>query len=92
MPFSVVTEQFDKYTLKSFFEDYCGWSADAIRLYTLGHAIVVLDNGFMEVWKDEFLNSPKAGEKGEMKSLKGGMERFTQAFLYHEVRVSMTPS
>ena len=55
------------------------WSPDAIKLFDLGNAHVVFENGFLESFKDAFLssNSPSGG----MKQLQGGMDLVPKAFI-----------
>ncbi|KAK4149616.1 hypothetical protein C8A00DRAFT_18727 [Chaetomidium leptoderma] len=76
-----VTEAYDKYTLRSYLLEVAGWSNDALRLYDLGNAHVVFDNGFIESWKDAFLSSNSEGEAAGMQQLQNGMDQVPKAFI-----------
>ena len=67
--YKAVTDKYDKYTLRSYFSEVAGWSDDCIRLYDWGEPHVVLDNGFIESWKDAFLSSNSQGEEAQMKQV-----------------------
>ncbi|KAK6333990.1 hypothetical protein TWF696_002501 [Orbilia brochopaga] len=76
-----VTEEYDKYTLRTYLLEVAEWSFDAIRLYDLGNAHVVFENGFIESWKDAFLSSNSGGEAAGMEQLQGGMDQVPKAFI-----------
>ncbi|KAI0899924.1 hypothetical protein F4806DRAFT_454423 [Annulohypoxylon nitens] len=76
-----VTEAYDKYTLRSYLEEVACWSPDALRLYDLGNAHVVFDNGFIESWKDAFLSSNTSGGEAGMQQLQNGMDQVPKAFI-----------
>ncbi|KAI0869299.1 amine oxidase [Hypoxylon argillaceum] len=76
-----VTEKYDKYSLRSYLDEVACWSADAIRLYDLGNAHVVFENGFIESWKDAFLSSSTSGAAAGMKQLQHGMDQVPKAFI-----------
>lgn len=76
-----VTEVYDKYTLRSYLEEVAHWSPDAVRLYDLGNAHVVFENGFIESWKDAFLSSNTSGETAGMQQLQHGMDHVPKAFI-----------
>ena len=84
-----VTEAFDKYTLRSYLEEYAMWSPDAISLYDLGNAHVVFDNGFIESWKDAFLSSNASGGESGMQQLQHGMDQIPKAFIAPDWEVSL---
>ncbi|KAH6842904.1 hypothetical protein B0I37DRAFT_206388 [Chaetomium sp. MPI-CAGE-AT-0009] len=79
--YQTVTEKYDKYTLRSFLNEVAGWSDDAIRLYDLGNAHVVFENGFIESWKDAFLSSNTEGKEAGIQQLQHGMDQVPKAFL-----------
>ncbi|KAK3292620.1 uncharacterized protein B0H64DRAFT_347620, partial [Chaetomium fimeti] len=79
--YQTVTRKYDKYTLRSFLKEVAGWSDDAIRLYDLGNAHVVYENGFIESWKDAFLSSNTEGQTSGMQQLQYGMDQVPKAFL-----------
>lgn len=83
-----VTEAYDKYTLRSYLEDVAQWSHDAIKLYDLGNAHVVFENGFIESWKDAFLSSNTEGEAAGMTQLQHGMDQVPKAFISHDRKAS----
>jgi monoamine oxidase len=62
--------EYDKYSLDSYFREVANWSDDCVRLYDLGSAHVVLDNGFIESWKDSFLSSNDQGQAAGMQQMK----------------------
>ncbi|KAI0467079.1 hypothetical protein F4859DRAFT_507010 [Xylaria cf. heliscus] len=76
-----VTEEYDKYSLRSYLEEVAGWSADAIRLYDLGNGHVVFENGFIEFRKDAFLSSNEEGEAAGIQQLQNGMDQVCKAFI-----------
>lgn len=78
--YKAVTTRYDKYTLRTFFTDEAKWSEAAVNLYDLGNAHVVLQNGFIESWKDGFLSSNLDKDDGMMQ-LQGGMDMITNAFI-----------
>lgn len=79
--YQAVTDKYDKYTLRSYLQEVAGWSNDAIRLYDLGNAHVVYENGFIESWKDAFLSSNSAGGDAGMQQLQHGMDQVPKAFI-----------
>jgi len=79
--YAAVTEKYDQYSLQTYFEQVAGWSQDAISLYDLGSPHVVLDNAFIESWKDAFLSSQSGGESAGMQQMKQGMQQIPWAFL-----------
>ncbi|KAK6533410.1 hypothetical protein TWF694_002355 [Orbilia ellipsospora] len=79
--YQMVTETYDKYSLRTYLEEVAKWTPDAIRLYDLGNAHVVLENGFIESWKDAFLSSNNGGEEAQMEQLQGGMDQVPKAFI-----------
>lgn len=79
--YAMVTAQFDKYSLQTYFEQVANWSQDCISLYDLGSPHVVLDNALIESWKDAFLSSQTAGGLAGMQQMKQGMEQIPFAFL-----------
>lgn len=76
-----ITELFDKYSLQTFFEQVAGWSQDCISLFDLGSPHVVLDNAFIESWKDGFLSLQSDGQKAGMQQMMRGMREIPMAFL-----------
>jgi len=79
--YGAITAKYDKYSLQTFFEQVGGWSQDCISLYDLGSPHVVLDNAFIESWKDAFLSSQSGGKAAGMQQLMNGMETIPYAFL-----------
>lgn len=79
-----ITAEYDKYTLRSYLKDVANWSDDAIKLYDLGNAHVVFENGFIESLKDSFLSSNQAGVAAKMTQLQGGMDLVPKAFISPE--------
>lgn len=79
--YKTITEQFDRYTLRSYLTEYAGWSEDALNLYDLGNAHVVFENGFIESFKDAFLSSNTQGDQAGMQQLKSGMDAVPNAFI-----------
>lgn len=79
--YEAITQEYDKYSLRSYLEEVAGWSQDAINLYDLGNAHVVFENGFIESFKDAFLSSNKAGGASGMQQLQYGMDEVPNAFL-----------
>ncbi|KAH6659236.1 hypothetical protein BKA67DRAFT_509745 [Truncatella angustata] len=76
-----ITQDYDKYSLRSYLTDVAGWSEDAINLYDLGNAHVVFENGFIESFKDAFLSSNKGGKQAGMQQLQGGMDLVPDGFV-----------
>ena len=76
-----VTDTYDKYTLRSYLLEVALWSFDALRLFDLGNAHVVFDNGFIESWKDAFLSSNTSGAEAGMEQLQNGMDQVPKAFI-----------
>ncbi|KAI1768961.1 hypothetical protein GGR53DRAFT_318104 [Hypoxylon sp. FL1150] len=76
-----ITEAYDRYSLRSYLEDVAHWSPDAIKLYDLGNAHVVFENGFIESWKDSFLSSNAGGGSAKMQQLQHGMDQIPKAFI-----------
>ncbi|HEY1398512.1 NAD(P)/FAD-dependent oxidoreductase [Roseateles sp.] len=76
-----VTALYDRYSLQTFFEQVAGWSQDCISLYDLGSPHVVLDNAFIESWKDAFLSSQSGGETAGMQQMAQGMQQIPSAFI-----------
>ena len=76
-----ITELYDQYSLQTFFEQVAGWSQDCISLFDLGSPHVVLDNAFIESWKDAFLSSQSGGEQAGMQQMMQGMREIPMAFL-----------
>ncbi|KAK4652142.1 hypothetical protein QC762_608520 [Podospora pseudocomata] len=70
--YQAITNLYDKYTLRS---------PDAIKLYDLGNAHVVFENGFIESFKDAFLSSNSQGAQVGMQQLQGGMDLVPKAFI-----------
>lgn len=81
MAYQKITEAYDRYTLRSYLEDVAHWSPDAIKLYDLGNAHVVFENGFIESWKDSFLSSNTTGGNAKMQQLQHGMDQVPKAFI-----------
>lgn len=79
--YAAITAKYDKYSLQTFFEQVAGWSQDCISLYDLGSPHVVLDNAFIESWKDAFLSSQSGGQSAGMQQLMNGMETIPFAFI-----------
>lgn len=52
---------------------------------SLGQPIIVLENGFIDHWKDEIQFSGRSGGEPMIFTLKGGMQCITEAFLDYEV-------
>lgn len=75
-----ITDEYDKYTLRSYLTEVAKWSQDAINLYDLGNAHVVFENGFIESFKDAFLSSNEGGEAAGMEQLQSGMDAVPKAF------------
>jgi monoamine oxidase len=76
-----VTALYDRYSLQTFFEQVAGWSQDCISLYDLGSPHVVLDNAFIESWKDAFLSSQSGGDSAGMQQMAQGMQQIPSAFI-----------
>lgn len=81
LSYKVLTVLFDSYSLKTYFKSFKEWSEDCVNLYDLGSPHVVLDNAFIESWKDGFLSSQTDGEKAKMRQFKSGIDTFSDAFL-----------
>ena len=79
--YAAVTAEYDQYSLRTFFEQVAQWSQDCISLYDLGSPHVVLDNAFIESWKDGFLSSQSGGVQAGMQQMKEGMEQIPNAFI-----------
>jgi monoamine oxidase len=79
--YKAITDEYDKYTLRSYLLEVARWSQDAIKLYDLGNAHVVFENSFIESFKDAFLSSNQAGAEAGMKQLQGGMDLVPKAFI-----------
>lgn len=79
--YQAITDQYDKYTLRSYLTEVAGWSQDAINLYDLGNAHVVFENGFIESFKDAFLSSNDQGAQAQMRQLQNGMSTVPEAFI-----------
>ncbi|KAF4999916.1 hypothetical protein FGRMN_2154 [Fusarium graminum] len=82
--YAAITEEFDKYTLRSYLTDVAEWSEDALNLYDLGNAHVVFENRFIESFKDAFLSSNKGGGEAGMEQLQQGMDAVPNAFVSKE--------
>ncbi|RYC57603.1 hypothetical protein CHU98_g8605 [Xylaria longipes] len=76
-----ITAKYDKYSLRSYLTDVASWSNDALKLYDLGNAHVVFENGFIESFKDSFLSSNEEGAEAEMRQLQNGMDALPMAFI-----------
>lgn len=76
-----ITELYDRYSLQTFFEQVAAWSQDCISLYNLGSPHVVLDNAFIESWKDAFVSSQAGGKQAGMQQMMQGMQQIPFAFL-----------
>jgi monoamine oxidase len=76
-----IITKYDKYTLCSYLREVAQWIEDALRLYELGNAHVVFDNGFIESLKDAFLSSNRRGTKSGIKQLQNVMDEVPKAFL-----------
>ncbi len=81
--------EFGTYSLRTFFEGVAKWSQDAILLYDLANAHVVLTNSFTESWKDSFLSSQGAGIQAGMQQLRNGMEALPLAFMHPKDSVQL---
>ncbi len=79
--YAKITGLYDQYSLQTYFEQVAGWSQDCISLYDLGSPHVVLDNAFIESWKDAFLSSQSGGKQAGMQQMKQGMQQIPSAFL-----------
>lgn len=79
--YQAITDKYDRYSLQTYFEQVAGWSQDCISLFDLGSPHVVLDNAFIESWKDAFLSSQAGGQQAGMQQLKRGMDQIPLAFL-----------
>ncbi|CCT63228.1 uncharacterized protein FFUJ_00146 [Fusarium fujikuroi IMI 58289] len=79
--YAAITEEFDKYSLRSYLTDVAKWTEDALNLYDLGNAHVVFENGFIESFKDAFLSSNKGGDQAGMQQLQQGMDAVPDAFV-----------
>lgn len=79
--YQVITDKYDQYSLQTYFEQVAGWSQDCISLFDLGSPHVVLDNAFIESWKDAFLSSQSGGQQAGMQQLMQGMDQIPLAFL-----------
>ncbi|KAK4198244.1 putative L-amino-acid oxidase [Triangularia verruculosa] len=79
--YTAITNKYDKYTLRSYLQEVADWSPDAIKLYDLGNAHVVFENGFIESFKDAFLSSNTQGAAAKMKQLQDGMDVVPKAFI-----------
>lgn len=79
--YACITELYDRYSLQTFFEQVAGWSQDCISLFDLGSPHVVLDNAFIESWKDAFLSSQSGGKQAGMEQMMQGMREIPMAFL-----------
>ena len=76
-----ITKLYDQYSLQTYFEQVAGWSQDCISLFDLGSPHVVLDNAFIESWKDAFVSSQSGGEHAGMQQMTQGMREIPMAFL-----------
>ncbi|KAK3377641.1 hypothetical protein B0H63DRAFT_378973, partial [Podospora didyma] len=79
--YDAITKKYDEYTLRSYLEKVARWSPDAIKLYDLGNAHFVFENGFIEPFKDAFLSSNSGGAKAGMQQLQRGMDQVPKAFI-----------
>ena len=79
--YAQITALYDQYSLQTYFEQVAGWSQDCISLYDLGSPHVVLDNAFIESWKDAFLSSQSGGAEAGMMQMMQGMQQIPSAFL-----------
>lgn len=79
-----ITDDYDKYSLRSYLTEVAKWSEDAINLYDLGNPHVVFENGFIESFKDAFLSSNKGGAQAHMQQLQSGMDAVPNAFISTE--------
>ena len=84
-----ITEEYDKYSLRSYLTERARWSQDAINLYDLGNAHVVFENGFIESFKDAFLSSNDQGKQAGMQQLQPGMDAVPNAFISSDRGESM---
>lgn len=79
--YACITALYDQYSLQTYFEQVAGWSQDCISLFDLGSPHVVLDNAFIESWKDAFLSSQSGGQQAGMQQMMQGMREIPMAFL-----------
>lgn len=87
--YAAVTKNYDKYSLQTYFEQIAGWSQDCISLFDLGSPHVVLDNAFIESWKDAFLSSQSEGQAAGMQQMMNGMDTIPNAFLNPDLEFSL---
>ena len=87
-----ITEEYDKYSLRSYLTEKARWSQDAINLYDLGNAHVVFENGFIESFKDAFLSSNDQGKQAGMQQIQSGMDAVPNAFISPERGDCVYPS
>lgn len=81
--YASITALYDQYSLQTYFEQVAGWSQDCISLFDLGSPHVVLNNAFIESWKDAFLSSQSGGQQAGMQQMMmmRGMRDIPMAFL-----------
>jgi len=79
-----VTEKYDHYSLRDYFEEIAKWSPDCIRFYETCSAHVVLDNSFIDSWIDGFLSSQKDGANAGMTQIVGGMDGLSSSFFQNK--------
>jgi len=70
LTYQKITDEFEKYSLRSYITDVVGWSEDAISLYDLGDVHVVFENGFIEPFKDVFLSNSSGGKQHKYNNFK----------------------
>jgi monoamine oxidase len=87
--YAAITAKYDQYSLQTYFEQVAGWSQDCISLFDLGSPHVVLDNAFIESWKDAFLSSQSGGQDAGMQQLMEGMDTIPNAFLNPSLQYSL---
>ena len=87
--YECITELYDQYSLQTYFEQIAGWSQDCISLFDLGSPHVVLDNAFIESWKDAFLSSQSGGKQAGMQQMMQGMREIPMAFLNHALPATL---
>ena len=81
MAYQKITDEYEKYSLRSYITDVVGWSEDAINLYDLGNVHVVFENRFIEPFKGVFLSNSSRGKAAQMQQLQGGMNAVRKGFL-----------
>jgi len=78
---SVIVDKYDRYSLRTYFEEVAGWSQSCVNFFETCSAHVVLDNSFIDSWLDAFLSLQGEGKGKGMVHIRGGMDRLAWEYL-----------